>query len=454
VHYRPLPHFRTALLQAACLLAAIAPSATAQAGELPPGFVPALSPEQVRLATALRRSRVERKLDPAIFAAEIAAGGIAQIDSCLTVLEIERIPPVQPGESPQVLSRPQREIVLAALGSLRREPVLAATFARLEAWPEQSTRVVTLGVLSVAGEAKHLDQLSKLALPVHAEQPTGAAEEAFREAMAGILKRDPHAFERLPALLRDAPEVLAGSIVIGVGDAGQRSGLPFLADVLRFRTDLGSLCADQIRRIGRSGKAEVDLELAQGMRWMLDPARPELCRTALLALGELHDYESIPGMIVLLSSSDRGLSSNALWALQRMTDLRIPAIADRWEAWYAKEQSWFQREEAATLKDLHTGTAAESSRAIRHLGERRIHRGELAVELIMALERPERHLRTQICGALSRLGADAAVPALVEMLEDADPVCAQAAWRALTQITGQELPASASQWRAALAMAP
>jgi HEAT repeat protein len=431
-------------------LVALAPLGPAD-GAPPPGAALAISPAEQRVASALRRSRLERTKESEAFAREISAGGPAVLRPCLDTLELQRVACVSPSDVEQMLSSPQREILLLALAELPSPQVLSGGFERLALSQEPAVRRLMLDVLQVAGAAAHLAELDELALGEGEALPRPELEESFQAALAGILRRDPRAYDQLATFHRDAPEPLADAIVRAVGDAGDTRGLSFLEHAITFRTSQLSLCASQVKRLGRSGDRQRDADLAQRLRWAVDPDRPEACRALFLALGELRDSEAVPILIEFLSSADAGLAGNAHWALRRITDLEFPPLPERWSSWYESELEWFVREQDFVLRDLHSGSLSAATAAVRAISERRLWREELADELLSALQRPRTQLRAPICRALERLGVQSAAEGLVDMLDDGDPASVQAALRALTALTGRELPADSMTWRLALA---
>lgn len=431
-------------------LVAFAPS-LASDGVPPPGVLVACTGAEQRVASTLRRARLDRTLAPESLTSEIAAFGPEVLRACLDTLERERVAQVVPGDREQKLSEPQREVLLQVLAGLPREQVLHAALERTELSHEAAARRLVLDVLGVAGSVEHLPLLLELAQLEREESPPRAVAQAFQGALVGILAREPRAYDALANYHRDAPPALTESIVRAVGDAGDARGLQFLEHVITFRPEELSLCASQVRRVGRSGDPELDQGLAQRLRWAVDPQRPETCRALLLALGELRDYESVPLLIELMQSPDAGLSGNALWALRRITELEFPALPERWLAWYESELEWFAREEPLALRDLHHGAPSAAAAAARAISERRLWREELAQELATALQRPHPTLRAPICRALERLGVDSVAVELVELLDDDDSESARAAWRALVALTGHELPADSVTWRLALA---
>lgn len=418
----------------------------------PPGGLIACTPAEAHLAGALRKARAERTLDDDELPRRIAALGLPVLRPCLDTLELERVAQVVPGDRSQTLSIYQREVVLDVLAELPPRTVLDAALERSQLSHSRAVRRLVLDVVGSVGSPQELDTLIGLALLEDEQLPPRDVCEAFQGALAKLLAREPRLYGRLGALHRDAPGPLGDAIVCAVGDTGDARGLEFLEHVLTFSPESTSVCASQVRRLGRSEDPRVNSELAQRMRWAIDPDAPETCRALLLALGELCDYDSIPLLIELLESEDGGLSGNAHWALKRITGLRFPALASRWSAWYEDELAWFEREEELALRDLHVGPPSAAAAAARAISERRLWREDLALELVSALERPHPTLRAPICRAIERLGVPSVALGLIDLLDDEDDASAAAALHALVTLTGRDLPADPTTWRLALAM--
>ena len=448
-------HVRTAALCAAllCSLCTLAQSAAGGDGPaLPPGQVPALAPAEAELAEVLRRARSQDDLPFEVFVVQVAQVGADGIRPSLVLLERERVPALRADQAEQQLSEPQREILLAGLAHQEPVAVLKALDERLTLASDRSARLLALRVLGAVGIAATIEHLGPLALVQGEEEPPPGLEDALREAVARILRNAPEAFDRLPQVLRSSPPALHAALISAAGDSGDPRALALLANALAFRPELAPLATAQVLRVGRSPRLELNKALIERLRWLLDSDQPGLCRSVVLALGELRDCDSIPLLIDLVDSSDTGLAQNAVWALQRATGLTFGASSERWRHWYAQETAWFAHEERAVLRDLAARNPAKVSQALREIGRRRTRRDELAVEVLEVLERAEPNLRAQACDTLGQLDCELALPALVERLERDIPYCSQAAWRALGAICGLDLPAEGRAWREALAL--
>ena len=195
----------------------------------------------------------------------------------------------------------------------------------------------------------------------------------------------------------------------------------------------------------------VDSEaLAELLRVHLDSESASRRGAAALALGSLQDAGAAEALIELLDDPSAGIRENAHWALTRITGLRFPLSPLPWRSWYRSETEWFQGEYVRHARGLGSSDPAVVTRAIRELGQRRLHRDTLALELAEVLYHPSPPIRLAACLALRELGSRAALPELVEALEDGDGRVREAAWSALRSLTLQDLPPDREAWLALL----
>jgi len=407
-------------------------------------------PEERRLATTLRSSRLRRDLAPEVFVEALAERGEAVVRPILELLVTRRVPGVREGQLEQILSVPQRDIVLAALGRLARGDVLGIAQRRLAGSPEIAPRVAWLEVLGAVGGADQVAEICGAALLREETVVPGATRAAFREALAGILGREARAYSELRDYLRGDRLELLPSAILAMGDAGDARGLPLLDEILTLHAHHGQLVASQVSLIGRSPSPEVNRRLAAGLRWVLDPARIESARAAVLALGVLRDHEALPALIGFLEVEHAGLRDNALWALRSMTGLPYAADARLWRLWHARELDWFTREHANLEARLASGNPAIVASALRAVGERLTRRDVLARDVLVVLGSPRPELRSLACSTLATLDEPLAVPALLDLLDDEDPDCIRAAREALVALTGESLPPDRDAWVAVL----
>lgn len=417
-----------------------------------PRWVTPDQPEDYFVAAALRASRTHHAQGGAAFSEGIAGRGLVAVPAALEVLVRRRVPGVHEGELEQLLSVPQRDVLLAALAALEPRAVLSQARMRCEGSQDLGTRTAMIEVLGALGGADELEQLLAPALLLEETELADELRAALREALARLLARDERAFTRLAALLRRQRPQLVPPVLFALGDAGDERGLAILDEVLNFHPDQGQLAASQVPRIGRSLAPEVNRQLADRLHWMLDPARLGECRAAVLALGVLRDHEAVPALIGFLEGDHAGLRDTALWSLREMTGLAFAADATLWRRWHERELAWFRTDLRGIPARLRSGEPAVVVAALRDLGERRMRREELALEVLPVLERPEADLRALACATLARLDEPLVAPALVDLLEDQDAGAARAAAEALAALTGKDLPPERAAWSAALAL--
>lgn len=407
------------------------------------------------VATALRAARSQPGLSAREVAMAISRQGPGVVPPIREMLHRARVPALVEGQLEQILSAPQRQVLLDAFEALGRSAVLAEVQLALGPDEDLAARVVLIETLGAVGEPGDLEALQQLAqLPEEGaaaegsvEEPGEVLEDAFRAALARLLRRDPGgAFPALGLAAREGPQELLPATILAVGDVGGDGALVWLEELVNFFPDRARLCASQVPRIGRSLSSVVNRQLASRLRWMLDPGRAGDCSAAMLALGELRDHEAIPAMTGFLEDGREGLARDALWSLRCATGQTFPADPKLWRTWYADELAWFTSEYAGARSRLTHGDPAHVADALRAICKRRIRRDELALDVLAVLRSSNPNLRSLACSALEELDEPLVVPALVQQLDDPEPACVQAAGRALVSITGAKLPFEAEAW--------
>ena len=411
------------------------------------GGWPLTSEGRVEIGLALRELRSRDAAPVEELAQAIAEAAREEVPHLLEILASRVVPeiPEQDLES-QRLSLPQRELLLATIALLPEEDVRATLARFLGRDTSSDRRRATLYALAAIGGPGDVTWLFELALDADEEQPERRVEEAFEEALARILTREPAALGRLDAATRRAPEPLLAGVLRALGRAGRADGLEVLADVMFSRRELIPLGVAQIRLIGRSPAFDVNEDIAYRLRPYLDAHEPNLCRAATLALGELGDHEAIPQLVDLLDEPHEGLQGTAHWALTELTGFEFPARADIWRVWYRSELEWLEDESREAIASLHSPDPRAVSRAMRSISRHRLDRDRLALEVAGVLYSHSERLRRLACLTLAELDSPTAVPDLIESLNDPDASVRSAAWESLRQLTGQDLPPDADAW--------
>jgi HEAT repeat protein len=170
-----------------------------------------------------------------------------------------------------------------------------------------------------------------------------------------------------------------------------------------------------------------------------------------VAAGRLRDDDAVPALLDALRAEDRGLVTDAAWALARITGLELRDRSERWEAWYADEEAWWRDRSDAAFARLDSIDPGENVAALIEISGRRAGRGRLAARIAPQLEAGDAVVAATAARVLGQLGSKVATAELVRALELGDPLASAAAWQALRQVTGKDLPHDPAAWRAAIA---
>jgi HEAT repeat protein len=386
---------------------------------------------------------------PRLVQTMLEAGGevpAAMVD----ILTRQRVPEADEGDRPQVLSEPQREVLLTALAKAPRDRVGEALKERLEASPEDDR--VGLGavyVLGVIGTASDLVRIVDLAPRKSngSESLTGAARDAVCAACTSILRRDPRAWPKINDLAQHCDERCARSMLEGLSRTKDPRVLGVLFEVAKKRETLASVCVPLAAQCGPSPDPAMEREFLAWMESELRAAAPSYARALLQTLGARDDGEHAQAMVDRLQAKDESVRKAAHWALQKISGLGLPADPVPWNAWLHEELAWHQRVRPRLNQDLASKDSERIVLALRSYAERRTRRGELAVEVAPVLENQRPELRRIACDVLGRLGSSTANAKLLAALGDPDPGVAEAARRALAAISGLDVPRDPAQAR-------
>ena len=429
----PRPHRRAGLLFPLLPLAASLLAPPAAGTELP--------------EDALRAVRILQQKDapPIEDLVPIVVAHAPEIIEDLLVLLEQGTVPALADEDEQVLSRYQEALILSSFAAAGRDAVAESLRPYLADDPSPQRVSAALLAIGAVGESTDLRRMISMALEPGREEPAPVVAEALEKAVARVLQDDPRAFSHLSSLVQQAPPELLPALIRAVGRTSDGRGVEILAQTLLWHPELGSIALSQIRRLGPSPNPQVNAEVANLLRPKLDPSEAAFCRAAILVLGELEDFHSVPRLIQLLEESP-GIRSNAVWALRRLSGERWEDSPQWWTHWYELELAWYRDQRQRTRRQLGNARQGKVGLALREYGEHRLFRHELAEEVRQVLSRPEGPLRAQACRTMGKLGSRYSVPVLVEALPDRDPAVRDAAWKALKAITGEDHPADALRW--------
>ncbi|MEQ1892718.1 MAG: HEAT repeat domain-containing protein [Planctomycetota bacterium] len=437
-----------ALAACACFGPAPAAQQAAQATASEEASLPTWTPEEEAAIRLLRTLRKKDRPADEVLVAQLSLPGEQLFPLFFEVLSRRQVPALEGGEA-QILSEIQEEILLQTVAQLDRETVLAHVEAQLLAGADLRLRYAAMLSIGRAGRANDLPQLFELALPAAEPALDKRMALGLERAVTALARRDPRTFEQLVSLRRITRAELLPTLIDALGEAGDPRGLLYLGELLYWAEPLALDIMSQIPRVGASGDPALDEPLRVRLRPFLAPDRPGHCRAAITALATLADLESIPGLIALLTSEDRGLKENAHWALKELTGLGFSAAPDTWARWHQSELSWTVRSKALELQRLQNGDPAEAAEALCTLLTHPFARVDLRRTLPELLRSRHPALRGLACRTLGELGVVEATEKLVWTLEDEIPEVRSAAHAALRQLTRLDLPLEPVAWQSA-----
>lgn len=402
-------------------------------------------PATVEIQRVLRRAR-DPKAPPASEAAlELAPVAREGLPLLVEVLRARRVPAFGE-ERAQTLSEVQESIVMHTLAGLERATVLAETQRMLSQGRTREAREAAVRILGAVGRALDVPTLYELVHTAPGVPLERRVEEAFRAAVAALVRRDGDALLQFDRLWSYQPETLLPPLLEGLGDAGDARCLELLDEILVRHDRLLVPILTEIRRVGPSRSLDVNDRLAVRLRHHLEPSRTA-CRPAVFALATLRDYDSVPALIDLLGHESRGLASDAYFALRELTGLDLRADAELWNAWYESELDWIAEHAPRVLAKLHSPRHADVAAAVGELAQRRLFNDTWAVELAPLLAHSAPSLRLLTARALGALRSPYVIPGLIEALLDPASDVRDAAHRALRSTTRLDLPPDAERWR-------
>jgi HEAT repeat protein len=351
------------------------------------------------------------------------------------------------GPDGRSLSAREDEALVTALASFGAAPVRALLGARLDHEPPVEVRHAALLLLARLGTGEDVPLLRRAAAGgVHGLAP------ALQSATAGILRRDEQALHELGFWIGEAQLDVAKALARGIGDSARPEALAPLVDQLGYREELDLELLPQIGRIAERAPQPLDETLLDELRTVLEDAAEEddaaLLRAVVLALGRARDSDAVPLLIPLLPHETRGVRDAALWALERVSDLRLGADTARWNAWLRAETDWYAERSHALRDELRSPADEVAIRALGELSGHGLHRHRLAQDAALALEHESPRVRRLACVVLTRLKSSAGAEALQNAAEDEDESVSRAAARALASLEGGSAPSLGGAARA------
>jgi len=406
----------------------------------------ATAEEQRAVGGALRLARKQVEGSREMIVERIVSCGPGALDAAFDVLVSEQIPEFEAGDPTQILSQPQREILLLALAQFPHADLRQEIRTRIAAGDPQ-TALAAVRVLGAIGDARDLQRITALA-PRKTDSPnalTRVASESLRAAAVSILARDPRAWIELEDVVRTTDRSAARSLLEAASARRDPRALEVLSDGARTHRDLAPLCVAGVQKVGPSIDAAVAGDFVRWMVAELPHARAEHRRGLYQAIGVLDDGSHARELIDGLTDADEPTRESALWALRKLTGLGFSTTPEPWTAWLQAETRWHERERNAHRSDLGSRDPVRVAAALRGYAGRLVSREVLAEEVAVVLGRSEPELRLLACEVLASLRAMSAIRPMASLLYAPEPSVREAAWRALGTISGLELPKDPEQ---------
>lgn len=398
-------------------------------------------PALIAAASALRSARAADAPPPAELAARIAAAGPRSIDACIEILVRGRVPQAVEGEAPQLLSDPQRAIVLEALRVLPEDAVRASMRRARANEPGEAADLAAIHVLEAVGGGRDLEWIGDLAF---AHERDGRLPRSFRSALrsacAVILARRADAWPAAKTLVERAPVACVREILWALASRRDPRAVPLLHAAAQAHPELVAQAASTVVACGGSSSLESDRRFSAWLVDHLSNARPECRRQIVRALGVLDDGVHARVLVAGLEDEDAGTREAALWALRRQSGLELAGDPASWRAWLDGASRWFDEERERTRELLKSRQAGAVAAALASYQGQRFRRSDLALDVVEVLDRDEAQLRALACGVLAELKSSAAIPALVRALDDTDSTVASTARRVLRDLSGLDFP--------------
>lgn len=438
---------RPRLLAFALLCLAVgSPAASAQedaaAPEAPEAALatdPARNAEILRIAAILRLSRREDSPGRVELVRGLVKQNAQTIDALLDLLTAGRVPKVREEQRRQLLSEPQTELVLGALGELEAKRVRAACERRLTGQSSVAECKALVLALGASGDAGSLERMLRRWRPRDGGEFPVMDHRVWAKALQLLLARDRTAHDVAAARWREARPEIARGLIEACGELRDPAALPLVASMLeKDGGDLATLAMGQVVRIGRSFEPGMDERVCEALRSRCDPTFPNQCQMALQALGELRDLTTLARCIEWLDGDDQGVRQSALWALRRATGVELEPKSETWRRWFADQEKTLESAPRRITPKLDSKDLATVVQGLRELAVLRIERPLVASWIEPVLKRAEPGLRAQACEALGDLDERTMVPALREVLADPDHRVVAAARAALVKLTGRD----------------
>jgi len=347
------------------------------------------------------------------------------------------------------LSPQDEDVLVARIVDEPREVWLSWVELLAQAPAGHPDRRLAVRLLGAGGHGSDLGHLARLAeVEQSGELLARSFADALESAVTALLRREPSACVVLRRVALDAPPGVRRSLATALGGLGGPRALEELAALLAYDPALDPTVLAQLARVARPLPKPADPTVVLQVRRCLTSEDPQVVAMAAECLGALEDVESVELLLGYLDHDAACVRGSVHRALKTIAGVELPPQRARWEPWIAEEQAWFAQHAPAAVEQLASRNRMTLFGALSEIGMHRLHRRDMALEVVVLLERASADERSLACQTLGQLGSGAAVPFLMPLLDDESPPVRAAAWAALRAITGSDLPAEGTAWAA------
>jgi len=344
----------------------------------------------------------------------------------------------------------------------------AIMFEALAAWPQNKVlseiglygngdvplarKLLAIRTLGTLGRGRALSVALGLISqiePMHLSRPF--VGRSIEGSLGAILQRDHTSLSRLEKRIDSMEPPMLGAIARVLGADGRRRSIDLLATLLERDSKLDDTVLHEFASLNSICAQGASERSRSAVRRYMNHADPRVRRTAVLALGRLHDVASYGPFVELLEDEDRRLSNAALWSLRELTGLHYDKTPSEWTGWHDEQRTWLSSEAPGLGQQVLDPDPGTALAAARKLAAQSLYREQSAAYLGPAARHPDQNTAMAICSALGRLGTPAALQPLTEALDDSRPGVRRAAHRSLQEITGEALAEDVQAWQMLIA---
>lgn len=260
-----------------------------------------------------------------------------------------------------------------------------------------------------------------------------------------LLEKDPRRFHELRALLPSLSPPLVGAIVEAVAESRHRDAVLVFDEAAGLDPAARRAALSGLVHRGRPWSREEAEACREIARAGLDSHDPRHRRLAVQALEQLRDVDAWPELVASLDDADAVVQRVALRALQAVSGRHRRWSSEQWRGWWEEEAAWLQRA-SSFAADLEGGDAHHLGMVLHEIAAHPLFGEEVAALLARGLAHPRPRARLRVCEALARTGHFAAIPFLIEALDDEDPTVEEGARAGLRRLTGTDAGDDPRAW--------